>query len=104
MNSSEALDDLEGLIAFLNNTELEPVLPAKCEMVIGKMRQSGFLWRMARKRRMEHVKLIVSKCVCVKFKRLWCMQRVYLYLPPGQHFLWEDTREAREAECLRAHA
>jgi hypothetical protein len=62
-NSSEALEDMEGMIAFLNMTELESIPPGKCDEVIMKLRESGFLWRLAPKVRKGHVKFVVSKCV-----------------------------------------
>lgn len=67
MNSSDAVDDMEGMIAFLNETELDSVLPQKCYEVIMKLRESGFLGRMAAKAQMEHVKTILSKCVSASY-------------------------------------
>ena len=65
-NSSDALDDMDGMVAFLNKTDLESILPEKCEEVIGKLRESGFLWRLLPKVRMRRVNLVVSICVSTK--------------------------------------
>jgi hypothetical protein len=65
-NSSDAADDMDGMLAFLNKTELESILPDRCEEVISKLRESGFLWRLAPKVRKGHVKFVVSKCVSTK--------------------------------------
>ena len=63
MNSSDALDDMEGMIAFLNKTDVDSIPREECDEIIKKLRESGFLGRMAMKAQMEHVKTILSKCV-----------------------------------------
>ena len=65
-NISDAVDDMEGMIAFLNETELDPILPHRCDDVIRKLRQSRFLWKcLPPKAKMNHVKFIVQKCVSI---------------------------------------
>ncbi|XP_028399694.1 uncharacterized protein LOC114523069 [Dendronephthya gigantea] len=61
-NSSDAVDDMEGMVAFLNKTELDSILPRRCDDVIEKLRQSGFLWKFPPKFRTDHIKFVVSKC------------------------------------------
>ena len=67
-NSSDAVDDMDGMIAFLNKTDLDSVLSQKCDEVIMKLRESGFLVRMATKVQKEHLKNIVSKCVSASYQ------------------------------------
>ena len=65
-NSSEAMDDMEGMIALFNQTELEPLLPEQCEEVIAKLRESGFYWKLSPKVRSKHLKFVVGKCVSIQ--------------------------------------
>ncbi|XP_028399696.1 uncharacterized protein LOC114523070 isoform X2 [Dendronephthya gigantea] len=62
-NISDALDDMEGMIAFLNETELDSMLPHRCDDVIRKLRGSGFLWKcLQAKTRTNRTKFIIKKC------------------------------------------